>query len=581
MNSLTVMKKVYLGCLLLAAVSIISTTLAVVGMVRQETAMQRMEKASGLLRNHMEADMGHDAIRAEVVSIIAARQTPVISARAAGQALLERLSEFDEHMAFTAKSGTAPGIAKARAAAEPAYRAYVEAGRKIAAATKSGNIPGDAELASFLRLFEELEGQMEAVSDAVQANAHDAAVQAENAAGEARLLAVSSLVLVLCVLGAIAYASRKHLIGPILDLAGNVKVLAEGRLDIEVCGSHRHDEIGNLANSVVALRDSLSQARAETREQADTIVASIGQGLNQLAAGNLAYRIEQPLSGAFERLRSDFNDALANLGATMESVRQSTQQLQSVALDIGQSAGDLANRNSHQAANLEETAAAITNLAERVSGSSEAVRTARDAVDGVGLEVSRGGKVVEQAEAAMDRIEQASQEIAKIVGVIDGIAFQTNLLALNAGVEAARAGENGKGFAVVANEVRALAQRSADAASEIKGLIVNSSGEVGEGVRLVRDAGVALREITAQMDEINRVMEVVNGSASEQSTALAAITASSRQIEQITQSNAAVAEQVNHASNAVVSAVETVAAEVSRFTLVHGDAGYERKALAA
>ena len=181
----------------------------------------------------------------------------------------------------------------------------------------------------------------------------------------------------------------------------------------------------------------------------------------------------------------------------------------------------------------------------------------------------------------MDRIEHAAQEIGSIVSVTDAITFQTNLLALNAGVEAARAGESGKGFAVVANEVRALAQRSADAAREIRDLITNASGEIGNGVRLVRDAGASLRAITGQMDEINHMMEVVEAGASEQDISLRSIDATSRQIEQITQSNSAVAEQVNEASRSVVGSIEEVVEQLSRFRIAEVGLAHPGRALAA
>lgn len=565
----TIMRKVWAGCLILALGAVASTSLSAFGMSRQKGALVSINAATGLLRNHMEADMGHDAIRAEVVSIVASRQTGAIDAAQSAADLSERLEDFEKHMAVTASVSDAPAVIAARRAAEPAFRAYVQTGRDIAAQAAAGTVPDDARLRQFQALFEQLEGEMAKVSDAVQSHAQETSDDANAVATQALLITFGSLLAVLFLLGWIVRAARLYLVEPITGIAGGVRTMAEGQLGVTLAVDRRNDEIGDLARSVMELRDSLVEARAATSRQASDIVASIGSGLSELAAGKLCYRITQPLTGPFEKLRIDFNAALGALAAALASMVKSTDRLGAVAQDIGSSAGDLSNRNSNQAASLEETAAAIASLAQRVAGSTEAVATARSAVDSVGAEINRGGKVIEHAEEAMDRIETGSQEIGKIVGVIDGIAFQTNLLALNAGVEAARAGDAGRGFAVVASEVRALAQRSADAAHEIKALIANSSHEIGEGVRLVRDAGSSLRAITGQMDEINRVMEVVEVGASEQNVSLRSIDETSRQIEQITQSNSAVAEQVSDASRTVIASIDEVMRQLTRFDIGH------------
>jgi methyl-accepting chemotaxis protein len=577
----TIKFKLLAGCLILATGAVVSTTLCVLGMSRQEAAMGRMITATGLLREHMEADMGHDAIRAEVVSIVASRQTTAIDGAAAAAELQQRIDEFEKHMAATARSDVAPAVAAARAAADPAFRSYVATGREIARSAQAGEVPGDQELQNFQRLFSELEDQMASISDAVQANAQQTSTSANWAATQARWIGLASMLIILILLAWIARYGRTHLIDPVLALGQRVRQMAEGRLNVDMEGTSRADEIGDLARSAVDLRDSLVEARAETARQAQAIVASIGAGLSQLADGNLSFRIEQPLAGPFENLRIDFNHALGELGSAMAKVQSSTMALERVASDIGAAAGDLASRNASQAAGLEETATAINGLNQRVSGSFDAVFGARSAVDGVGGEIARGGQVIEEAEQAMDRIEAASQEIGKIVSVIDGIAFQTNLLALNAGVEAARAGDAGKGFAVVASEVRALAQRSAEAASEIKGLIGNSTDEIGGGVKLVRDAGASLRSITERMDEINRMMEVVEAGATEQKGSLQALDETSRQIGKITQSNAAVAEQVSDASRTMVNAVSDVARALARFEIGGKGRPEVRRALAA
>ncbi|WP_225205693.1 methyl-accepting chemotaxis protein [Novosphingobium huizhouense] len=577
----TIIAKVWTGCAILAVAAIASATVSVIGMSRQQEAMHAIAGASALLRNHMEADMGHDAIRGEVVSIVASRQTGAIDGPAAAAELRDRVDDFTQHMETTARVENAPAVARARAKADPAFRAYVEIARQIADDGAAGRVPDDARLRRFQQLFEELEGEMANVSDAVQAHVAETSAQADAVAGQARWMTIASLLAILLALAFVARSGQRFLIDPILGIAARLRELADGRLDIVVSSGERTDEIGDLARSVSDLRDGLAEARAETGRQADTIVDSIGAGLSELAGGNLAYRIEQPLAGRFEKLRTDFNDALGALGQVLGEMKNSTEHLHAVARDIGGAAGDLSNRNANQAASLEETAAAIASLAQRVAGSTAAVSTARHAVDNVGSEMSRGGEVIQDAEAAMDRIEVASQQIGSIVSVIDGIAFQTNLLALNAGVEAARAGEQGKGFAVVASEVRALALRSADAAREIKQLIENSSQEIGEGVRLVRDAGASLRAITEQMSEINRMMEVVEAGASEQNSSLASIDATSKQIEKITQSNAAVADEVTKASREVVASINEVVRELDRFVIARGAARRSDYGLAA
>ena len=582
----SIKRKVVIGCLVLGLGALASTALSMWGMWRQEQAMAQLNAATGLMRDHMEADMGHDAIRGEVVSIVASRQTGAINGAEAARELQERLGEFENRMSPTSRATDAPEVVAARQQAEAAFRDYVGLSRAIAlkaemGAAEQGAVPDDAQLQRFQQLFTQLEGEMAKISDAVEAHAAATAREANSVASQARLIALASLVVLLVSLAWVARRTRRDIVDAIIAIAARVQDMADGRLDMVMEGERRSDEIGDLARAVLELRDNLSEARAETARQGDAIVASIGAGLSELAAGNLAFRLNTPLAGPFEQLRRDFNGALAALGSALARMKTSTEKLHDGARDIGGAAGDLSNRNANQAASLEETAAAIASLALRVEGSTEAVSTARAAVDQVGQEINRGGEVIHHAEAAMDRIESAAQEIGSIVSVIDGITFQTNLLALNAGVEAARAGDAGKGFAVVANEVRALAQRSADAAREINELIANASGEIGNGVRLVRDAGASLRAITGQMDEINRVMEVVEAGASEQDVSLRAIDATSKQIEKITQSNSAVADQVSNASRSVVASIEEVVRQLSRFEIGQEAAAAPLRARAA
>jgi methyl-accepting chemotaxis protein len=240
--------------------------------------------------------------------------------------------------------------------------------------------------------------------------------------------------------------------------------------------------------------------------------------------------------------------------------------------EITQASDDLSRRTEQQAASLEETAAALDQITATVRKTAENANAARDVVTTAKSDAERSGVVVRETVAAMTGIENSSKQIGNIIGVIDEIAFQTNLLALNAGVEAARAGDAGRGFAVVATEVRALAQRSADAAKEIKTLISASGTQVATGVKLVGETGIALGRIVEQVEQLNGLVRDIAGSAQEQATGLAEVNSAVNQMDQVTQQNAAMVEQSTAASHSLASEAEALGQLVGQFQ-IGGQAG--------
>ena len=265
------------------------------------------------------------------------------------------------------------------------------------------------------------------------------------------------------------------------------------------------------------------------------VVRNTGQGLSAMASGDLSYRIEEDFPGEYAALRENFNRAMAALDQAIAVIGGNAETMQSGAKEISSAAEDLSRRTERQAASLEETAAALDQITATVRRTAENAQEADKVVSQTRAQAETGGAVVQRAVDAMGEIERSSDQISQIIGVIDEIAFQTNLLALNAGVEAARAGEAGKGFAVVAQEVRELAQRSANAAKEIKALINNSGTEVLEGVRLVGETGEALKQIDALVRHIDGNVDMISKAADEQAVGISEINKAVNRLDRMTQ----------------------------------------------
>ena len=338
------------------------------------------------------------------------------------------------------------------------------------------------------------------------------------------------------------------------SIATVVHAAAAGDFSARIDKDYGNDDLNRFAESVNALVAGVEEGVAETRRV-----------IGALAEGDLTQTMNGSFRGAFAELQQNVNATFATLQRTMREVRAATDTLNANSGELRAGSDDLSRRTEQQAAALEETSAALDQITVAVRNSTERAQEATVMVGEATQSAKQSGDVVRNAVSAMGRIEQASKEITQIINVIDEIAFQTNLLALNAGVEAARAGEAGKGFAVVAQEVRELAQRSANAAKDIKGLIGRSSDEVAVGVKYVQATGAALSDIESRVVKINDHIHSIATAAREQSTGLQEVSTAINQMDQVTQHNAAMVEETSAVTHKLKNEADGLAGLVARF----------------
>ncbi|WP_380878650.1 methyl-accepting chemotaxis protein [Sphingomonas sp. DBB INV C78] len=548
---------------------------------RQGQALDRLQTASELMRNHMNGDMMHDAVRSDVLAALAARDPASgIDLAASEKDLTEHLATLEEAMKRDQAYKDSPEVTEAAGGLATPMAAYAEAARRIVTTARENPPAALGQLPDFFKQFAVLEESMEKASDTISAHAAELNGQAASERSLAVWMVGGSLLLsVLVTIGA-ALAVRRYLVTPILALNGAMDRLATGNLETDVPSTGRKDEIGAMAGSVLRFRAEAIERRrleeelqGEARQAQTRMIQALRDGLSALAAGDLTRTLEQPFPADYEPLRHNFNQAVGKLGDTLSGVNQVVSNIRTGSAEIANASNDLSRRTEQQAAALEETAASMDQITSSVRTSAAGATRVSDSVGDAHQHASEGGEVVARAIAAMDAIEQSADEIGQIVSVIDGIAFQTNLLALNAGVEAARAGDAGKGFAVVANEVRALAQRSAEAAKDIKRLIGVSSRQVGSGVELVGQTGAALERIVGRVSEIRDLATQMASAADTQAAALGQVNQAVGEMDRTTQQNAAMVEESTAAARSLADEADQLANLIARFELRGRSAG--------
>jgi len=425
-------------------------------------------------------------------------------------------------------------------------------------------------------------------------------------------------------LGLLAWLLMVRVTRPMRRLTAAATTLAAGDLDVAIAGGTRHDELGDMARAVEIFRAHSHQVRDMTAAEAvrivaekearqqmmaalqqafgevvdaaidgdfshrvpasfpdaelnglaesvNTLVATVDRGLTEtgevlaaLARTDLSRRMEGSYRGAFLSLKEDTNAVVDTLTGIVGRLKQTSSDLKTATGEILAGANDLSERTTKQAATIEETSAAMEQLADTVLQNSERAGEASLSAAAVRAAASEGGEVMLKANEAMEKITASSGKISNIIGLIDDIAFQTNLLALNASVEAARAGEAGKGFAVVAVEVRRLAQSAAEASAEIKGLIEQSASEVTAGSRLVSDAASKLSGMLEAVERNHALLESIAAESREQATAITEVNTAVRQMDEMTQHNAALVEE----TNAAIEQTEAQAVELDQVVAI-------------
>ncbi|MEO0032400.1 MAG: hypothetical protein RIS94_2158 [Pseudomonadota bacterium] len=372
---------------------------------------------------------------------------------------------------------------------------------------------------------------------------------------------------------------------PLAGLTAAMEDMAAGNLDRDVPYLANGDEIGGIGRALEAIKEAIArrtQAEAQARmDVQQRMVGGLATGLTALRDGRLDCRIDTAFPEEYEALRHDFNQTIEALAAVIAEVVQGATDVRTGAGEIASAASDLSNRTESQAAALEESAAAVRQLNQSVRDTAGTAGEASAVAANASRDAASSGDMMSRAVTAIEEIARSSARMGEIVSLIEGIAFQTNLLALNAGVEAARAGDAGKGFAVVASEVRALAQRSAEAASEITTIIKSSEREVHDGVQLIGQTQTALEQIVGHTQRLSTMIGEIASATGEQSNAIGQVNTVVGEMDRITQQNAALVEESTAASQNLSNAATNLLQMVQRFDLGRGRAHAQPHRLAA
>ncbi len=442
-------------------------------------------------------------------------------------------------------------------------------------------------------IFSRIEPIFSKVEQAVAAKTASVTAQSERSSRTVLLILLATAAAVTGLTAIVLILVSRSITRPLVLTASAMRRFAEGDLDAPVPDPDRKDEVGQMVRALVHFRASEVERRRMVAEQEEAernaiesrrraerdaeerarkdFVSKVEPAFRALSEGDLTARLDRRSVVGFEAICDLFNRSVSSLEDVMNAILGSVETSRRGLAEINEASNTLAQRTEQQAANLEETVASLGEVTTAVDRTARGAGDARTEAASTRQNAQSGGEVVARAVGAMREIQDSSERMGTIIGVIDEIAFQTNLLALNAGVEAARAGDAGKGFAVVAQEVRQLAQRSADSAKEIRDLITTSRNQVGQGVELVTASGRALDDIVTRTAKMSAMIDEITRSAEEQAVSLKEISRAADDMDRITQQNAAMVEEATAASHALAQEMNNLGDMTSRFRVANND----------
>jgi len=557
-----------LSVLVLAGMSIYS-------LWQSELELERQIREAEAVRHEMTADMMHDAIEASIVyAILRGPESSAEKQVSIKTKLAKDIVDFHDAVALLQGMQMSEKITNLVISIEPIVEDFIVSAQGIIALAFDDQAKALAALPHFQEAYEALEKGLEPLDKEIKHHAAVAAIEAK--AHDMRLLYMLLAFSATAVTVMVANARNvtRTITKPIGRLRLALRDVAEGDFGVKIAHRMRADEFGEIARDIDKVSERVVAAMEEQnilRAENERVIECLRDGLQRLSSGDFSVNITEEFSGSYDALRENYNETVDNLNNLISEVVQASRSIQAQSNEVQNASQDLSARTESQAATLEETAAALEMITTSVNSSAQKAKEGADAVDVAREKVEHSGKVVEGAVEAMTAIEKSSKQISRIIGVIDDIAFQTNLLALNAGIEAARAGEVGRGFAVVASEVGALAQRSSDAANEIKELISTSSKHVQDGVQKIDGAGQALASVVTNVAKISEFVSSISSEAVDQAQGLNEVNIGVSQLDQVTQQNVSMVEKSGSAIEAMNGETVGLNQLVSQFVLRSGD----------